>query len=198
MKRTCCHTLKKVLYTCLALSAVTFVSCQKEDDIKAVEYDTLDVDPITDPDVEEEVIDVNTYVGEYIMKRTVDIVVTVGEYGVPVHNDLDLTFVSIKPDPEREDGVLLSDNENILLRGTVDQEGLHLQNDTIAHDFTILGYTPLAITFTTLHPIIAPPQNGVLDWTSIATGTGTIDLPFQDPSTYIVTGYIHYHSVYKE
>lgn len=186
--------MKKARYTLLTLLLATlslgFASCEKEDRIRPIEKE--------DPIVEEETIDVSSYLGEYVVKRNFTLTFVMGDIALPLTDNLDAEFISIQRDPERQDGVMLSTAEGLLLYGYVDQEGLHLQNSTRHHAFTLFDYTPLDVTLTLTHPVIAPPMDGIMDWTSVATGTGIIDLPFSDPSTYTVKGYFHYHTVSRE
>lgn len=167
-----------------------FASCEKDDSIRPIEKE--------EPIVEEEPLDVSSYLGEYVVKRNFTLAFVMGDISLPLADNLDAEFINIQRDPEREDGIILSTTEGLLLYGYVDQEGLHLQNSTRHHAFTIFDYTPLDVTLSLTHPVIAPPQDGIMDWTSVATGTGIIDLPFNEPSTYTMKGYFHYHTVSRE
>ena len=147
---------------------------------------------------DEPVIDITPYLGKYLMTRHTDLTITaMNMFSFPLDRDLDVETVTIKSDPQVEHGIIMSSNDGLYLHGVVDTNGLHLQNDTItlAIDTTVANF-PINITVSVsmTHPLILPPVDGKMEWTSIAEGTATIPI-LGIPVTATITGDMRYRTV---
>ena len=182
--------MKKRLLTLLAVAALLMCGCEKEDNNNN-----------NNNDPEEPTIDVTPYLGSYLMARHTELTLSVMDLlTFPLDRDLDVEIVTVKTDPTVEHGIIMSSTDGMYLRGVVDTLGLRLQNDTITFAIdTTVGSIPLntSLTVSLTHPVIAPPVNGVMDWTSIANGTGSVQVPILGNLTLGVTGDMRYHSVIR-
>ena len=176
--------MKKVSFIILALATVMMWGCEK--------------DPIDNPgsNTSEPTIDVKPYLGTYLMTRHTDLVLSVATFNIPINRDLDVETITIKKDPAQEFGIIMTSSDGMYLRGTVDTVGLHLQNDTIRFSIDTLGVNASLMT-TLSHPVIAPPQNGVMDWTSTASGTATATVPILGEIAGTITGNMHYRTALR-
>lgn len=175
--------MKRLLFLMMALAAMTFVACVDE--------------PVTpsDDNHDSNTVDVSPYLGDYLMTRTADLSIVFGSYiTIPFDRDLDIERVSVRRDPAHEDGILMTSSDGMYLRGTVMEDGLHLQNDTITFIVDTLGVNA-SLQMIASHPVIAAPVNGALDWTSTVSGTPTVTLPIIGQVSCTISGDLHYHSV---
>lgn len=181
--------MKKQLFTLMTLVALVMCGCEKEP---------------TNPDnsgnntTGETVIDITPYLGKYLMTRQTELSISVlNMVSFPLNRDLDVELVTVKRDPTVEHGVIISNNNALYLRGVVDTNGLHLQNDTInlSIDTTIANF-PLNFTVSVsmTHPIIQPPADGKMEWTSVAAGTASTTI-LGMPVTATITGDMRYKTV---
>lgn len=180
--------MKKTIFTFIALAALVMCGCEKDPN-----------DPSGNvPD--EPVIDITPYLGKYLMTRHTDLTITaMNMFTFPLDRDLDVETVTVKSDPQVEHGIIMSSNDGLYLRGVVDTAGLHLQNDTLAItiDTTVLSF-PLnfSVSVSMTHPVIQPPVNGKMEWTSVAEGTATIPI-LGVPITATITGDMRYRTVFS-
>ena len=176
--------MKKVSFIILALATVMMWGCEK--------------DPIDNPgsNTSEPTIDVKPYLGTYLMTRHTDLVLSVATFNIPINRDLDVETITIKKDPAQEFGIIMTSSDGMYLRGTVDTVGLHLQNDTIRFSIDTLGVNA-SLMATLSHPVIAPPQNGMMDWTSTASGTATATVPILGEIAGTITGNMHYRTALR-
>lgn len=186
--------MKKVLITLVAAMALLVCGCEHEYVAPINPNDSINI-----PD--EPTIDVTPYLGTFLMTRHTDLTITaLGLFTFPLDRDLDVEIVRIEKDPLVDNGIVISNNDALYLKGTVDEAGLHLQNDTItlAIDTTVANI-PLntSISVSMSHPIIPLPENGVLEWTSIASGTASITVPILGPLTATITGTMRYRNVLR-
>ena len=178
--------MKKTIFTFIALAALVMCGCEKDPN-----------DPSGNvPD--EPVIDITPYLGKYLMTRHTDLTITaMNMFTFPLDRDLDVETVTVKSDPQVEHGIIMSSSDGLYLRGVVDTAGLHLQNDTLAItiDTTVLSF-PLnfSVSVSMTHPVIQPPVNGKMEWTSVAEGTATIPI-LGVPITATITGDMRYRTV---
>lgn len=186
--------MKKVLLTLATVMALLVCGCEHE----YVNPDNPN-DTIIVPD--EPTIDVTPYLGTFLMSRHTDLTITaMGLFTFPLDKDLDVEIVTIQKDPLVDNGIIISNNSALYLKGTVDEAGLHLQNDTIALaiDTTVASF-PLntTISVSMSHPVIPLPENGVLEWTSIASGTAAVTIPYLGPLSATITGTMRYRNVLR-
>ena len=124
---------------------------------------------------DEPVIDITPYLGKYLMTRHTDLTITaMNMFTFPLDRDLDVETVTIKTDPQVEHGIIMTSNDGLYLRGVVDTAGLHLQNDTITLnvDTTYSNFpVKFSVSVSMTHPVILPPVDGKMEWTSVAEGT---------------------------
>jgi hypothetical protein len=140
-------------------------------------------------------VDVSPYLGDYLMTRTADLTLSFGTYlSFPIDRDLNIERVTVRRDPNHTNGVVMTSSDGMYLLGTVMEDGLHLQNDTIGFAVDTLGVNA-SLQMIASHPVIAQPVNGVLDWTSTVSGTPSVTLPIIGQVTCTITGDLHYHSV---
>lgn len=176
--------MKKVSFIILALATVMMWSCEK--------------DPIDNPgsNTSEPTIDVTPYLGTYLMSRHTELVLTVATFNIPIDRDLDVETITVKKDPQQDYGIIMTSSDGMYLRGTVDTAGLHLQNDTFAINIDTLG-VKASLQAALTHPVIASPVNGVMDWTSVASGTATATVPILGQLTGTISGKMHYRNVLR-
>ena len=184
--------MRKTLLALCAAIALLMCGCEKE------EYHNFNPAP-TPP--EEPTIGIADYVGNYLMTREADFNIQVMDwFAFPLQRDLNVEVISIRTDPLTDNGVILSSTDGLYLHGTVDEKGLHLENDTVGFTIdTVLNILPLNtnLTISMTHPVIAPPKHGVMKWTSMASGTGMQPLPWLDPFTVSIVGVMRYRSVVR-
>ena len=184
--------MKKTILTFMTLAALAMCGCEK--------------DPAgpdnpgggTTPD--EPVIDITPYLGKYLMTRHTDLNITaMNMFSFPLDRDLDVETVTIKTDPQVEHGIIMSSNDGLYLHGVVDTNGLRLQNDTITLDIDTT-YNNFPVNFTAsvsmTHPIIQPPVDGRMEWTSVAEGTATTSI-MGIPVTATITGNMLYKTIFS-
>ena len=181
--------MKKSILTIMTIVALVMCGCEKDPN-----------NPSGNTNTDEPVIDITPYLGNYLMTRHTELSISVlNMFSFPLDRDLDVEVVTIKTDPTVEHGLIISNNDALYLRGVVDTNGLHLQNDTItlAIDTTI-GSFPLNLTVgvSMTHPIIQPPVNGKMEWTSIASGTASTTI-LGLPVTATITGDMRYKTVIR-
>ena len=165
--------MKRTLLTIMTAATLLFCSCEK--------------DPNDNPggrNPDEPTIDITPYLGTYLMSRTTDLVLTVATFNIPIDRDLDVETVTVKKDPNKQYGVIMSSTDGMYMYGTVDTLGLHLQNDTIRFA-------------TMVHPVISAPVNGKMEWTSTATGTASAMVPLIGQVTGSISGLMHYRTVLR-
>ena len=177
--------MKKTLLTFMAAAALLFCSCEK---------DPNDTPGGNTPD--EPTIDITPYLGTYLMSRTTDLVLTVATFNIPIDRDLNVETVTVKKDPNKQYGVIMSSSDGMYMFGTVDTLGLHLQNDTIRFSIDTLG-VKASLEATMVHPVIAAPVNGKMEWTSTATGTASATVPILGELTGSISGLMHYRTVLR-
>ena len=175
--------MKKSLFTLMVAAAMFFCGCEK---------DPNDTPGGNTP--EEPTIDITPYLGTHLMSRNTDLVLTVATFNIPIDRDLDVETVTIKKDPNQQYGIIMTSSDGMYLRGTVDTVGLHLQNDTITLDIDTLGVTA-SLQAIMVHPVIAPPVDGKMDWTSTASGTASAVVPILGQLSGTITGLMHYHTI---
>ncbi len=176
--------MKRMFYLLMVFAAMAFVACED--------------DPVTpsgdEPTPGTTVADATPYLGEYLMTRTADVSISIGTVlSFPIDRDFDIERVTVREDPTRDGGIVMTSSDGMYLRGTVMADGLHLQNDTIGFAIDTLGVNA-SLQMIASHPVIAQPVNGVLDWTSTVSGTPTVTLPIGQLSC-TISGDLHYHSV---
>ena len=144
------------------------------------------------------VIDITPYLGKYLMSRHTELSINVlNMFSFPLDKDLDVEMITVKSDPTVENGIIISNNDALYLRGIVDIDGLHLQNDTVnlVIDTTIAN-TPInfGVSVSMTHPTIQPPVNGVMEWTSIASGSAATTI-LGVPISAVITGDMRYRTI---
>ena len=179
--------MKKCVITILTLAALVMCGCEHGHNTPGGNGNS------DDPSV-----DVTPYLGKYLMSRHTELSINVlGMFSFPLDKDLDVETVTVKSDPAVENGVIISNNDALYLRGIVDSAGLHLQNDTVTFVIdTTIANTPINFTVgvSMTHPTIQPPVNGVMEWTSIASGNAsTVILGM--PVNAVITGDMRYKTV---
>ena len=182
--------MKKTIFTFIALAALVMCGCEKDPNDPSGNGNTPD----------EPVIDITPYLGKHLMTRHTDLTITaMNMFSFPIDRDLDVETVTIKSDPQVEHGIIMSSSDGMYLRGVVDTAGLHLQNDTIAIsiDTTVLNF-PLnfSVNVSMTHPVIQPPVNGKMEWTSVAEGTAAVPV-LGIPITATITGDMRYRTVFS-
>ena len=149
---------------------------------------------------DEPVIDITPYLGKYMMTRHTELSISVlNMFTFPLDRDLDVEIVTIKQDPTVEHGLIISNNDALYLRGVVDTNGLHLQNDTINLTIdTTIGAFPinLGVSVSMTHPIIQPPVDGKMEWTSVASGSASTTI-LGMPVSATITGDMRYKTVIR-
>ncbi len=181
--------MKKTILSLFVIAAIAFCGCEK-DNANDTSNDSNNGN--TTPDR----IDVSPYLGNYLVTRTANITVNVmNMYNIPVDRDFDMETVTVRVDPIRENGVIMTSSDGMYLKGVVDDKGLHLDNDTLSFVVDTMGVN-VSLNMTMVHPVIAPPVDGVYDWTSTATGTGNAVVPVLGNITASITGDMHYHSIF--
>ena len=183
--------MKKSIITIITLVALVMCGCEKTPDNPGGNNGSDD--PSVAPSV-----DITPYLGKYLMSRHTELSIDVlGMFSFPLDKDLDVETVTVKRDPTVENGVIISNDDALYLRGIVDSAGLHLQNDTVTFviDTTIVN-TPVnfSVGVSMTHPTIQPPVNGVMEWTSIASGnasTTVLGLPINA----VITGDMRYKTI---
>lgn len=177
--------MKKASFILLAFIAMLTCGCEK--------------DPIDNPhgnNPSEPTIDITPYLGTYLMTRHTDLILTVATINIPIDRDLNIETVTIKRDPAQEYGIIMTSSDGMYSRGTIDTAGLHLQNDTIRFSIDTLGVTA-TLQATMTHPVIKAPVNGVMDWTSTASGTASAVVPILGNITGSITGNMHYRTALR-
>ena len=185
--------MKKSILIIMTLVALVMCGCEQDPNNPGGNNNPGGGNNTNDP-----VIDITPYLGKYLMSRHTELSINVlGMFSFPLDKDLDVEVITVKSDPTVENGIILSNNDALYLRGIVDTDGLHLQNDTVnlIIDTTIASY-PLnfGVSVSMTHPTIQPPVNGVMEWTSIATGsasTAVLGLPINAT----LTGDMRYRTV---
>ena len=172
----------------MAVAMLFFCGCEKETNVNG--NTTTDSTSTT----EDSQVDITPYLGTHLMTRTAELTMTVATISFPIDRDLDIEMVTIKADPQRQNGIIMTSNDGMCNYGTVDDQGMHLTSDTINLAVDTLGVN-CSINVSMTHPTIAAPVNGVMKWTSVASGTATVALPIVGNVTANITGYIHYSTV---
>ncbi len=181
--------MKKILFTLMTAAALLVCGCDKEDDV------VVNNDNNGGTTTEERTPDLTPYLGTYLMTRTADLTITVQNFATfPIDRDLDVETVTIAADPNVQYGVIMTSNDGMYLKGTVDTVGLHLQNDTVSLAFDTMNVSAtLLVTMT--HPVISAPENGVMNWTSTAEGSANVAVPILGNLTATITGNMEYNTV---
>ena len=177
--------MKKLSFILLAFVAMLTCGCEK---------DPSDTPGGNNPSVP--TIDIKPYLGTYLMTRHTGLIFTVAGINIPIDRDLDVETITIKKDPAMEYGVIMSSSDGMYLRGTIDTLGLHLQNDTIKFDIDTLN-VKASLRAALSHPVISAPVNGVMDWTSTASGTASAVVPIVGTITGTITGNMHYRTALR-
>ena len=181
--------MKKRILTLMTIVALVMCGCEKDPN-----------NPGGNANPDDPVIDITPYLGKYLMTRHTELSISVlNMFNFPLDRDLDVEVVTIKSDPTVEHGIIISNNDALYLRGVVDTNGLHLQNDTI--DLTIdttIGTFPikLGVSVSMTHPIIQPPVDGKMEWTSVASGSASTTI-LGLPVTATITGDMRYKTVIR-
>lgn len=180
--------MNRLFFLLMTFAALTFVACEDEPVTPSGDENT----PGTTT------ADATPFLGEYLMTRTADLSISIGTVlSFPIDRDFDVERVTVRTDPSREGGVVMTSSDGMYLRGTVMQDGLHLQNDTIGFAIDTLGVNA-SLQMIASHPVIAQPVDGVLDWTSTVSGTPTVTLPVFGQVSCTISGDMHYHSVLQQ
>lgn len=185
--------MKKSILTILTLVALVICGC---------DHGTIDPGGNNNPGggstPDNSSIDITPYLGKYLMSRHTELSISVlGMFSFPLDKDLDVEMVTVKSDPTIENGIIISNNDALYLRGIVDTDGLHLQNDTVnlVIDTTIANYpVNFGVSVSMTHPVIQPPVNGVMEWTSIASGSASTSI-LGIPINAVITGDMRYKTI---
>lgn len=184
--------MKKSILTIITLVALVMCGCEKTPNNPSGN-DPSGNDPSDAPSV-----DITPYLGNYLMSRHTELSINVlGMFSFPLDKDLDVETVTVKRDPTVENGVIISNNDALYLRGIVDTAGLHLQNDTVIFVIdTTIANTPVnfSVGVSMTHPTIQPPVNGVMEWTSIASGSASTTI-LGVPINAVITGDMRYKTI---
>ena len=179
--------MKKSVIIIMTLVALLMCGCEREPN-----------NPGGNTNPDEPSIDITPYLGKYLMSRHTELSINVlNMFSFPLDKDLDVEMITVKSDPTVENGIILSNNDALYLRGIVDTDGLHLQNDTVnlVIDTTIAN-TPInfGVSVSMTHPTIQPPVNGVMEWTSIASGSASTTI-LGVPISAVITGDMRYRTI---
>ena len=179
--------MKKSVLIIMTLVALLMCGCEREPN-----------NPGGNTNPDEPSIDITPYLGKYLMSRHTELSINVlNMFSFPLDKDLDVEMITVKSDPTVENGIILSNNDALYLRGIVDTDGLHLQNDTVnlVIDTTIAN-TPInfGVSVSMTHPTIQPPVNGVMEWTSIASGSASTTI-LGVPISAVITGDMRYRTI---
>ena len=184
--------MKKSILTIITLVTLVMCGCEKTPNNPGGN-DPSGNDPSDAPSV-----DITPYLGNYLMSRHTELSINVlGMFSFPLDKDLDVEVVTVKRDPTVENGVIISNNDALYLRGIVDTAGLHLQNDTVIFVIdTTIANTPVnfSVGVSMTHPTIQPPVNGVMEWTSIASGSASTTI-LGVPINAVITGDMRYKTI---
>ena len=181
--------MKKSILIIMTLVALLMCGCEREPN-----------NPGGNTNPDEPVIDITPYLGKYLMSRHTELSINVlNMFSFPLDKDLDVEMITVKSDPTVENGIIISNNDALYLRGIVDIDGLHLQNDTVnlVIDTTIAN-TPInfGVSVSMTHPTIQPPVNGVMEWTSIASGSAATTI-LGVPISAVITGDMRYKTILR-
>ena len=183
--------MKKRILTLMTIVALVMCGCEKDPNGSSNN---------PNGNTDEPVIDITPYLGKYLMTRHTELSISVlNMVSFPLDKDLDVEIVTIKQDPAVENGLIISNNDALYLRGVVDTNGLHLQNDTINLTIdTTIGAFPinLGVSVSMTHPIIQPPVDGKMEWTSVASGSASTTI-LGLPVTATITGDMRYKTVIR-
>ena len=179
--------MKKSIFTIITLVALVMCGCEQNPD-----------NPGGNNNSDDTAVDITPYLGKYLMSRHTELSINVlGLFSFPLDKDLDVEMVTVKSDPTVENGIIISNNDALYLRGIVDSAGLHLQNDTVnlIIDTTIANYpVNFGVGVSMTHPTIQPPVNGVMEWTSIASGSASTTI-LGMPINAVITGDMRYKTI---
>ena len=179
--------MKKSIFTIITLVALVMCGCEQNPD-----------NPGGNNNSDDPAVDITPYLGKYLMSRHTELSINVlGLFSFPLDKDLDVEMVTVKSDPTVETGIIISNNDALYLRGIVDSAGLHLQNDTVnlIIDTTIANYpVNFGVGVSMTHPTIQPPVNGVMEWTSIASGSASTTI-LGMPINAVITGDMRYKTI---
>lgn len=183
--------MKKRILTLMTIVALVMCGCEKDPNGSSNN---------PNGNTDEPVIDITPYLGKYMMTRHTELSISVlNMFTFPLDRDLDVEIVTIKQDPTVEHGLIISNNDALYLRGVVDTNGLHLQNDTINLTIdTTIGAFPinLGVSVSMTHPIIQPPVDGKMEWTSVASGSASTTI-LGMPVSATITGDMRYKTVIR-
>lgn len=183
--------MKKRILTLMTIVALVMCGCEKDPNGSSNN---------PNGNTDEPVIDITPYLGKYMMTRHTELSISVlNMVSFPLDKDLDVEIVTIKQDPTVENGLIISNNDALYLRGVVDTNGLHLQNDTINLTIdTTIGAFPinLGVSVSMTHPIIQPPVDGKMEWTSVASGSASTTI-LGMPVSATITGDMRYKTVIR-
>lgn len=179
--------MKKSILIIMTLVALVMCGCEQDPN-----------NPGGNNNPDEPSIDITPYLGKYLMSRHTELSINVlNMFSFPLDKDLDVEMITVKSDPTVENGIIISNNDALYLRGIVDIDGLHLQNDTVnlVIDTTIAN-TPInfGVSVSMTHPTIQPPVNGVMEWTSIASGSASTTI-LGVPISAVITGDMRYRTI---
>ena len=181
--------MKKVLFTIMTVAALMMCGCEKDPNDPSGNGNNTPDEPV---------IDITPYLGKYLMTRHTDLTITaMNMFTFPLDRDLDVETVTIKTDPQVEHGIIMSSNDSLYLHGVVDTAGLHLQNDTltITIDTTVASFPiNFSVSVSMTHPVIQPPVDGRMEWTSVAEGSDTITI-LGITVTATITGDMRYSTI---
>ena len=179
--------MKKSILIIMTIVALLMCGCEREPN-----------NPGGNTNPDEPSIDITPYLGKYLMSRHTELSINVlGMFSFPLDKDLDVELVTVKSDPAVAHGIIISNNDALYLRGIVDTDGLHLQNDTVnlIIDTTIANYpVNFGVGVSMTHPTIQPPVNGVMEWTSIASGSASTTI-LGMPINAVITGDMRYKTI---
>ncbi len=184
--------MKKTIFTLMTLVALLMCGCEQGPDNPGGNGGNGNNNP------DETSIDITPYLGKYLMSRHTELSINVlGMFSFPLDKDLDVEMVTVKPDPAVENGVIISNNDALYLHGIVDIDGLHLENDTVNMVIdTTIGNYPInfGVSVSMSHPTIQPPVDGIMEWTSIASGSASSTV-LGIPINAVLTGDMRYKTI---
>lgn len=188
--------MKKCIFTLMTIVALLMCGCEKDPNPNNGNNGNNGNDTPTGATP-----DVSQYLGKYLMTRSTELTITVANmFNFPVDRDFDVETLTIAADPAVEYGVILTSSDGMYIHGVVDTIGLHLDDELFNIDIdTTVASIPIDATLgvSLSHPVIPAPVDGVLDWTSTASGSVSIAVPVLGNLTGTITGNMRYRSVFS-
>lgn len=180
--------MKKVLFALMAAAAMTFCSCEELENMVERNEDSLDTLPAGD---------IAPYLGTYTLDRSLNANLSILTFSVPVNRDLESRVVYVTKDiaSENENAVIMTVEDGTIMKGRVTAEGLRLEDDVIdvAIDTTVSNIPINAVVKATMvHPLIAAPVDGHMEWTSNASGSASVQVPMMGNVNATLSGNVVY------